>query len=355
MAAYLPEDDDWPSARRHRSNDRAIAIDQHQRRHRSRSNDRRSGSGERDRPSNWQYSCSICQDDHALSTCRRFRDLSPTQRFETAMRGGYCRNCLARSHLAPACPSLDGCRICKERHHTHLHGAAQLGDRGRPTSTSARRNNNNNRQIIRNKPQPKMNNLLERPQREEREPQFFRPRLDNVQSLVAAPSTPSVKWDFVFVPTVTIKVAEDTFDSYITVRALLCQSSIMSKISTTTFRRLGLKSFQYKDGNFTTFNIMSRHDRSTWLLRVHALITDELPRRLYSDPIDEDPTRSFGHDNIADIDPTNNVPIDIELGADTYSAIRRDGSIFSGIGDVHAYQTALGYVFSGPIRNLATY
>ncbi|XP_073826224.1 uncharacterized protein isoform X2 [Musca autumnalis] len=354
MAAYLPEDDDWPMGRRHRSNDRRRNNRRIERRPRSRSR-----SDERNRPIDWQYSCSICEADHAISACRRFRQLNASQRYETMMSGGYCRNCLARSHLAPSCASLDGCRICKGRHHTSLHGAVQLGGGGdgneRSSNLSTRRNNN--RQVSWNLPEGELNDSDNDSEPGEREPVFYRPRQDKVQDL-AAPSQPSinsVKWDFVFVPTVTIKVAEDTFDSYITVRALLSQGSSMSKISTKTFRRLGLKSFQYKDANFTTFNIMSRHDRSAWLLRVHALITEELPRRVYSDPINEDPVRDFGHDNIADIDPCNNVPIDIELGADTYSAIRRDGAIFSGIGDVHAYQTALGYVFSGPIRNLATY
>lgn len=88
--------------------------------------------------------------------------------------------------------------------------------------------------------------------------------------------------------------------------------------------------------------------QSSWVLKVTAMITDELPRRPYDDPIIDDPTRNFAHGTTADIDACCNTPIDLELGAELYPSIRREGVIHAGVGLVEAHKTALGYVFVGP-------
>ncbi|XP_075150627.1 uncharacterized protein LOC142224725 [Haematobia irritans] len=304
MAAYLPRRDAMEDEPMDNNGRRPRPEDRRENRFRTRSGVRQE-RGRVDRPVNWQYSCGLCQEDHALSSCQRFLDKTPYQRYETVERRGYCRNCLARSHLAPDCPSLTACRRCSNRHHTLLHGATQLED-----SLAA--------------------------------------------AVLSVPVNSSAfKWDHVFIPTAMIRVSLEEVDSWATVRALICQSSTMSRIAYSTFRRLGLRSFLHQGQRFTKIRIMPRRTNSTWALKVNALITDELPRRPYSDPLVEDPTRDFSDHSLADPDPRSNVPIDIELGADTYSAIHREGSTFTGIGDVNAYKTVLGYIISGPIRNLS--
>ncbi|XP_073819882.1 uncharacterized protein [Musca autumnalis] len=261
----------------------------------------RSRSSQRQhRPSFWQYACGLCQDDHAISSCRRFLGLSPQQRYETIERRGYCRNCLARSHLAPDCQSLIGCRNCNGRHHTLLHDAPQV-----------------------------------------EEPL---PLLLDVQTRFT--------WDLVFVPTAMIRVMGTGMETYATLRSLINQASVMSRISYSSFRRLGLRSFLHKERRFTTFKIMGRNTNDTWALKVNALITNELPYRPYDDPIIEDPALDIPSNRLADVDPRGNTPIEIELGGDTYSALRREGLLFTGLGDVYAYETAVGFVVSGPIKNL---
>lgn len=96
---------------------------------------------------------------------------------------------------------------------------------------------------------------------------------------------------------------------------------------------------------------MARATHGTWAIRVNALITDELPRRPYTDPIIEDPTRDFSSDALADADPRSNTPIDIELGADIYNKLHLDGTVNTSTGDVTAYRTQLGYMLIGPVRN----
>ncbi|XP_073826970.1 uncharacterized protein [Musca autumnalis] len=307
MAAYLPNQD-WrleegavrgaPVA----NPNRQPRAEQNVRRsnERSRSNQRRSQRDDRrDRPGQWQYACGLCQEDHPLSSCDRFLQLTPYQRYETIERRSYCRNCLARSHLAPDCTSLSACRRCDYRHHTLIHGA---------------------------------------------------PQLDNS---IQPPAPASVlKWNLVFIPTATIRIVGEDPTTWATLRALMIQGSSMSRLSYSSFQRLGLRSFTFLGRRFTTFKIKPRNLNATWTLKVHALITDELPYKPYCDPIIEDPTRDFTGGSLADVDPRSNTPIEIELGADTYSAIYQEGRTFSGVGGVYGYQTELGYVLAGPIRNL---
>lgn len=126
----------------------------------------------------------------------------------------------------------------------------------------------------------------------------------------------------------------------------------MSRIAYSTYRRLGLRSFTYRGNRFAHFRLMPRNVNSTWALRVNALITDNLPTRPYSDPIIDDPTQDFTNNTLADMDPRSNTPIDLELGADVYPALQREGKVATGLGDVYAYPTTLGYILTGPIRNL---
>lgn len=175
------------------------------------------------RHSNWLDSCAICKEDHALKRCRKFQDMNSYKRCETVMQRGYCRNCLARSHLITECKSEVVCQVCSLRHNTMLHGAPQL--------TGA----------------------VQRVPRQE----------------------PTFTWASVFVPTATVRVALDSFESWTSVRTLIKQSSPVSRISTSTYEKIKAPSFHHKGYKFTTFKIMSRHAKNRWVLKVNALITDE--------------------------------------------------------------------------------
>ncbi|XP_073820239.1 uncharacterized protein [Musca autumnalis] len=319
MAAYLPNQD-WRYEDRSRSpssparspnrpaNSNRPAHVQNQPARSPNRSPRRSRSEARpnprlvnERPSFWQYACGLCQEDHNISSCPRFRRQTPFQRYETVERRGYCRNCLARSHLAPDCPSLVGCRRCDRRHHTLLHGASQL---------------------------------------------------EEAPLNVEAINAPAFAWDLVFVPTALIRLMAEGVEGFVMVRALVSQSATMSKISYAAFRRFGLQQRMYNGARVTTFTIAPRRVSSNWILRVNALIVDDLPRRLYSESLLEDPTRGFTNYAIADPDPRGNTPVEVELGGDTYNALRKTGCVAVGVGDVRAYNTQLGYIFAGPIRNM---
>lgn len=79
------------------------------------------------------------------------------------------------------------------------------------------------------------------------------------------------------------------------------------------------------------------------------MLTDDLPRKPYSKPIAANPSSEFSPDSLADPDPRCNLPVELELGAEEYYDLYRNGSINSDLKFVVAMQTAIGYIFTGPI------
>lgn len=65
--------------------------------------------------------CRICNKDHPLRKCLRFRRLSTASRYKVVRRYKYCTNCLAHSHTLMGCQCRDRCKICLAEHHTLLH------------------------------------------------------------------------------------------------------------------------------------------------------------------------------------------------------------------------------------------
>lgn len=252
----------------------------------------------RHRPSTWQFSCGLCQDDHAIRMCPRFLQLTPYQRYETVERRGYCRNCLARSHLAPDCPSLTACRQCDYRHHSLLHGAPQLED-----------------------------------------------SLGRVNY-----AEPIFKRCTVFIPTAMVRLMEPHTSTWKVLRALLCQSEATTKIAASTVTRFNLPIHYRQHYKMTRIGLTSWRDSNPCTIRVEACVTNELPRRPYADPIIDDPTQEFQRHELADMDPRGNDPIDIELVGDVYTVLRGNGVRDTTVGIVQAFQTQWGYVFAGPVR-----
>ncbi|XP_071571137.1 uncharacterized protein [Temnothorax nylanderi] len=69
------------------------------------------------------YACDMCNANHFIVTCEKFRQLTPAQRKGIAETKRLCYNCLGR-HNARACRSTQGCKTCSARHHTMLHSTS---------------------------------------------------------------------------------------------------------------------------------------------------------------------------------------------------------------------------------------
>ncbi|XP_029166513.1 uncharacterized protein LOC114937263 [Nylanderia fulva] len=65
--------------------------------------------------------CPLCKARHPLRSCDKFKTFSVEQRRDQARRSKACFNCLGHNHAAAACPSINRCRHCREKHHSLLH------------------------------------------------------------------------------------------------------------------------------------------------------------------------------------------------------------------------------------------
>ena len=64
--------------------------------------------------------CVMCGGSHVLPQCKKFLDLSPTERRESVSRLRVCFRCLLVGHVSANC-SAECCSVCKKPHHTLTH------------------------------------------------------------------------------------------------------------------------------------------------------------------------------------------------------------------------------------------
>ncbi|XP_049308677.1 uncharacterized protein LOC125777630 [Bactrocera dorsalis] len=69
------------------------------------------------------YQCDCCFGAHFITSCQKFRTLSPQDRREVVIQRRICKNCMGRHNLA-SCKSSARCKICNRNHHSMLHEAA---------------------------------------------------------------------------------------------------------------------------------------------------------------------------------------------------------------------------------------
>ncbi|XP_065356279.1 uncharacterized protein LOC135950678 [Calliphora vicina] len=73
--------------------------------------------------------CVLCKNQsHFLRDCKRFKNLSVSERFSTIKRHHCCVNCLSRTHEVRKCTSVHSCSTCQKRHHTLLHRSTSSSD-----------------------------------------------------------------------------------------------------------------------------------------------------------------------------------------------------------------------------------
>lgn len=320
------------------------------------------------RPRTWIYSCGLCRRDHPIKTCQRFLQLSPAERFDVVHEHHYCTNCLACSHTKKKCTTDLGCHICHEKHHTLLHFSPQLRNAGVQLRQNANRSQENAAQSQGTDERSRKHD--ERPTTSQRrhtvsdEPRSTQPSSTTYtrpQSTVQTQTEPQQhlqpneprKWSDVFLPTAQLRIAFPKQRSMWHVcRTGLNFYSPVSKIAAQLQADLKLETFQHGGAKFAKFRVTGRSDRFKWSKEIRALVTHDLPKKLYSTPITENPTLEFSADSLADPDPRCNVSIYLELGADEFYDLHRNGSINTDLKYVIAQPSAIGYVFMGPIGAL---
>ena len=81
-------------------------------------------------------------DNHSLSECKLFQNLSGEGRWALIRENGYCVNCLKAGHIARWCQVRPKCRKCGKRHHALLHfeerSELKYNDKEQEIATKAR-------------------------------------------------------------------------------------------------------------------------------------------------------------------------------------------------------------------------
>ena len=65
--------------------------------------------------------CLFCENSHKTLDCQQFKEWSPEERHDAAVKSSLCLNCLRPDHTLDDCASKYTCRVCKKKHHTWLH------------------------------------------------------------------------------------------------------------------------------------------------------------------------------------------------------------------------------------------
>ncbi|XP_058828570.1 uncharacterized protein LOC131688381 [Topomyia yanbarensis] len=92
--------------------------------------------------------CSFCSEpSHSAFICKRFQNLSVSERYDTVRKHGLCVNCLSGGHLARNC-TRGMCRNCGRRHHTLLHPSNASANSGNEKQKSRRPPTDNNQQTL---------------------------------------------------------------------------------------------------------------------------------------------------------------------------------------------------------------
>ena len=286
------------------------------------------------RQPHWRFSCAICKDNHAILTCKTFINLNAEKRYDIVLLHHYCRNCLAASHTHEDCFSGNRCKYCNLRHHTALHGAPQL------PSTKLSSNK-----------QPAYPHITSVEEVSPIKAPVEEPQPMDSSSPSKGSSQP-IQTKFlqcrVFVPTATLKVYKDSPNNCLTTRALINISAPISSITSSVVQFLQLQIIKEDGYDFVSLYIQPTATRSNRVIQIKALVTSDLPKKIYSSRMTSDPRIGLDKSSIADLDPCGNDMVHLEIGAEVFPVIRRDGCLMTDVGEVAAIPTALGYIFIGP-------
>ncbi|XP_045461089.1 uncharacterized protein LOC123671351 [Harmonia axyridis] len=267
--------------------------------------------------------------------------MSRQAKFDYLKNCKRCLNCLGL-HNFKYCASNNSCRICKStRHHTSLHPDNQSVNQSDNLSDIP---NNNSLQIeskVSESESAAPNEIINSYHIDKRSICVGQVLLGTVQARI-----------------------ESADGTKLQVRAVLDPGSQISAISQKLVKKLGLK---INSINMSISGIGQTNAQPLGLidcklypktgleyLQVHAVVLPEITNNIPSAPLSQEIIKHFEHLNLADETFHISQPIDILLGADTYSIVfERDGRI-SSPGYPTAVNTFFGWTIIGPINEMCS-
>ncbi|CAD7001676.1 unnamed protein product [Ceratitis capitata] len=289
-----------------------------------------------------QVSCKLCNSNHSMITCVKFRELSVSDRNKYIKDNNYCKNCLAYSHLEKDCKSNFTCVYCQRRHHSLLHYTAN------PHTPYP--------------PKPQRNFTTSQMTVEEEQPctstQATKNSKANENGRTKTLSHYSSNKERTLLPTANIPILHKGEVTHI--RALIDQGSQKTFVTSRIQRLLGLPTVK---ANFQILgmggNTVQNSNRicsiticsanQTVKIAAQAIILPQLTHTLPSFKIKEVDLTEYLSLPLADPNCFTPARIDMVIGSDIIPKILTPGLKINVGGSLIAQNTIFGWILSGPV------
>ncbi|XP_067620476.1 uncharacterized protein [Eurosta solidaginis] len=292
-----------------------------------------------------QASCKLCNSNHSLMNCVKFKELSVQDRNKFVRENRYCQNCLAYSHSERQCGSSFTCVYCQKRHHSLLHYSA-----------------NNQTQ---NSSKPKKNLVTSHVTIDEEKPCTSQQAASMNSELAPQNSTKNVLSHFsssrerTLLPTANIPVLHkgETFN----IRALLDQGSQKTFVTSRIQKLLGLPVQK------TNYEILGMGGRTVQKadkvcsiticspdlnikIATNAIILPQLTQFLPTFKVSYIDLKEYSTLSLADPNCFAPAKIDMVLGSDILPQILIPGLKTNVARSLIAQNTIFGWILSGPLK-----
>ncbi|XP_065356502.1 uncharacterized protein LOC135950906 [Calliphora vicina] len=289
-------------------------------------------------------SCKLCNGDHHLRSCGKFRKYTVQQRIDFVFQNKICNNCLASGHTKSKCSSKNTCFICKSDHHTLLHLQKS------PNSPKYTQNNENSKDTrnLSNKSNNSPNNQ----------------KIEHSDDTPSTSANCQVQANFssnnVNILLRTALVQIEHIGELFTVRALIDPGSQRTFISE---RIRSLLKLPYQKAQVEVVgiggqvqsankecNITLFAKRCNLKFTLNAIVLPKLTKRIPAISFDLPNSSQLSSLDLADPNFNCSSQIDLIIGNDSEHFINIEGIKKNICGQASAYNTIFGWVLSGPIE-----
>lgn len=303
-------------------------------------------------------SCSYCAQPHKIYKCEEFQALTLAERYNVQREKELCANCLHKGHTRQECQSQVTCRHCSGRHHTLLHydkAPKQLSKAEKKKSEkspSPKRKAKSNHLVNTESADESSDEgstseeFIE--EEEEKEEYFGGHSWQTHKDVLLA--TALVRVHSPLGKTAVARALIDTGAETSFISEALAQTMRLpkKKVQVTVTGLQGTKTGAIRHATSLQFSAVQdgsrRFDLQAYVLQ-H--ITNYKPKRFSPERYEE-----LQHLILADPQPASKLKIDILLGSDVLGQIMKGGFLKLQGSKVTAQATHLGWILSGPVREV---
>ncbi|XP_046804500.1 uncharacterized protein LOC124419382 [Lucilia cuprina] len=290
--------------------------------------------------------CKLCNNEHYLRNCPKFKTFSTQQRIDFVFKNKICNNCLSPSHIKTKCRSKRTCFYCKKDHHSLLHIAHKPSIT--PQNSENIQNNGNSNHT--------KNNIQNTNTQAEQTSNSYKDEPATTSQRVQANCSSSN--EIILLRTALMQIEHQ--GEIFTIRALIDPGSQRTFITEKIRSKLKLP---YRNSHFEISGIGGQKQSAKkecefilyakkYNLRVPikaivlSSVTNTLPAVTFKVPYSAELKKL----DLADPNFNKSSQIDLILGNDYEHYLNLEGIKKNICGQTSAYKTIFGWVLSGPIR-----